>query len=138
MRPPPPLTLLVMTKIRVAIASAAIALSVTAVAAQRMFADFSGKWNVAIDAQGQSMQSLMTVTQVGDSVSGTTESQIGTANFDGVVKGDSIFFGFAYDMGGQQIRIRGTGVMTEKDKMMGTMEAEGLGAFPFAAARQPN
>jgi hypothetical protein len=29
-------------------------------------------------------------------------------------------------------------VMTEKDKMMGTMEAEGLGAFPFAAARQPN
>ena len=70
-----------MTKIRVAIASAAIALSVTAVAAQRMFADFSGKWNVAIDAQGQSMQSLMTVTQKGDSVSGTTESQIGTANF---------------------------------------------------------
>ena len=127
-----------MTKIRVAIASAAIALSVTAVAAQRMFADFSGKWNVAIDAQGQSMQSLMTVTQKGDSVSGTTESQIGTANFDGVVKGDSIFFGFAYDMGGQQIRIRGTGVMSEKDKMMGTMEAEGLGAFPFAAARQPN
>ena len=26
----------------------------------------------------------------------------------------------------------------EKDKMTGTMEAEGLGAFPFAAARQPN
>ena len=97
-----------------------------------------GKWNVAIDAQGQSMQSLMTVTQKGDSVSGTTESQIGTANFDGVVKGDSIFFGFAYDMGGQQIKIRGTGVMFEKDKMTGTMEAEGLGAFPFAAARQPN
>ena len=84
-----------MTKIRMAVVSAALALSVTAVAAQRMFADFSGKWNVAIDAQGQSMQSLMTVTQKGDSVSGTTESQIGTANFDGVVKGDSIFFGFA-------------------------------------------
>ena len=123
-----------MTKIRMAVVSAALALSVTAVAAQRMFADFSGKWNV----QGQSMQSLMTVTQKGDSVSGTTESQLGTANFDGVVKGDTIMFGFAYDMGGQQIKIRGTGVMAEKDKMMGTMEAEGLGAFPFAAARQPN
>lgn len=127
-----------MSKIRLAVVAAALTLSVTAVAAQRLLADFSGKWNVAIDAQGQSMQSLMTVEQKGDSVSGTTESQIGTANFDGVVKGDSIFFGFALDMGGQQIKIRGTGVMTEKDKMSGTMEAEGLGAFPFAAARQPN
>ncbi|MDQ8162271.1 MAG: hypothetical protein P3B76_08550 [Gemmatimonadota bacterium] len=127
-----------MSKIRLAVVAAALTLSVTAVAAQRLLADFSGKWNVAIDAQGQSMQSLMTVEQKGDSVSGTTESQIGTANFDGVVKGDSIFFGFALDMGGQAIRIRGTGVMTEKDKMSGTMEAEGLGAFPFAAARQPN
>ena len=127
-----------MNKIRIAVVSAALALSVTAAAAQHFLADFSGKWNVAIDAQGQTMQSLMTVTQKGDSVSGTTESQIGTANFDGVVKGDSIFFGFALDMGGQQIKIRGTGVMSDKDKMTGTMEAEGLGAFPFAAARQPN
>ena len=127
-----------MTKLRMAVVSAALALSVTAAAAQHFLADFSGKWNVAINAQGQSMQSLMTVAQKGDSVSGTTESQLGTANFDGVVKGDSIFFGFAYDMGGQQIKIRGTGVMTDKDKMTGTMEAEGLGAFPFAAARQPN
>ena len=127
-----------MTKIRMVVVSGALALSMTAVAAQRMFADFSGKWNVTITGQGASVQSTMTVTQNGDSVFGTTGAQLGSGNFEGVVKGDSIFLGVASYDGGQLIKMRFTGVMSKKDKMMGIVETEGEPAASFVAARQPN
>ncbi|MFN9202751.1 MAG: hypothetical protein ACK6DP_06740, partial [Gemmatimonas sp.] len=54
----------------------------------------------------------------------------------GVVKGDSVFFGFALDMGGQQIVINGAAAMKDNDNMSGLLDVAGMGGFPFTAVRQ--
>ena len=117
-------------------AATTIAIS-AAVAAPRLFADLSGKWNVNSATPDQARTSLMTLTHKGDSLSGQTESsELGVSPLKGVVKGDSVFFGFAIDMGGQQIVINGAAVMKGEHNMEGLLDVSGMGAFPFNAARQ--
>jgi hypothetical protein len=61
---------------------------------------------------------------------------LGSSALRGVAKGDSVFFGFQLDMGGQAIVINGAGAMKDKDNMNGMLEVGGMGAFPFSAVRQ--
>lgn len=118
-------------------AATAVAVSV-AVAAPRLLADLTGKWTVNIATPDQARTSVMTLTQKGDSISGTTESgELGVSPLKGVVKGDSVLFGFAIDMGGQQIIINASAVMKGEHNMEGLFDVSGMGAFPFNAARQP-
>jgi hypothetical protein len=107
-----------------------------AVAAPRLFADLSGKWTMNIATPDQARTSMLTIEQKGDSIAGVTESELGSANVRGVVKGDSVFFGFALDMGGQQLVINGVAAMKDKDNMDGLLDVGGMGAFPFTAVRQ--
>lgn len=107
-----------------------------AAAAPRLVADLTGKWTMSIAAPDQNRTSQLTIEQKGDSISGTTESELGAAQVRGVVKGDSVFFGFGLDMGGQQLIINGSAAMKGNDKMEGMLEVGGMGAFPFTAARQ--
>jgi hypothetical protein len=122
------------------LAAAAIVCAATSVAAAapRLFADLTGKWNVSIATPDQARTSLITWTQKGDSLSGTIESsELGSNQIRGVAKGDSVFFGFQIDMGGQAIVINGSGAIKDKDTLNGLLEVGGMGAFPFSAARQP-
>jgi hypothetical protein len=107
-----------------------------AAAAPRLLADLTGKWNVSIQSPDQARTSLITWTQKGDSLSGTVETELGTSQLRGVTKGDSVFFGFQLDMGGQALVINGAGAMKDKDTMNGMLELAGMGAFPFTAVRQ--
>lgn len=108
-----------------------------AVAAPRLFADLSGKWTMNIATPDQARTSQLTIEQKGDSISGTTESpEFGATGIRGVVKGDSVFFGFALDMGGQQIVINGAAAVKDADNMDGLLDVAGMGAFPFTAVRQ--
>lgn len=120
------------------VASAALlcAAASVAVAAPRLFADLTGKWNVSIATPDQARTSLITWTQKGDSLAGTIESELGSSQLRGATKGDSVFFGFQLDMGGQAIVINGAGTMKDKDTMNGMLEVGGMGAFPFSAVRQ--
>ena len=121
-------------------ASAALLLSVATVAAaaQRVFADVSGKWAVAVDMQGTTSESQLTLKQEGDALTGVIESaQIGSRNIAGNVKGDTVRFAFSVDMGGQVLDIRAAGLLTDKDNMSGQIELAGMGAAPFVAKRQP-
>lgn len=122
--------------IATALVATAAAASIAA-ATPRLFADLTGKWNVTIATPDQARTSLMTVTQKGDSLSGTIESELGSAPMSGVVKGDSVWFGFRLDAGGQQIVINAAAALKDKDNMGGMLEVGGMGAFPFSAARQP-
>ncbi len=79
----------------------------------------------------------MTITQKADSVTGTLESQLGTAPMVGVVKGDSLKFAFQLDMGGQALVINGAGILKDKDNMTGALDVSGMGVMPFTAVRQP-
>lgn len=109
-----------------------------AVAAPRLLADLTGKWNVTIATpDGGTQSSVMNVTQKADSMSGSIESQLGTAPFAGTVKGDSVKFAFQLDMGGQALVINGAGVLKDKDNMNGVLDVSGMGALPFTAVRQP-
>lgn len=91
---------------------------------------------MSIATPDQARTSTLTLEQKGDSIMGTTESELGSAQVRGVVKGDSVFFGFGLDMGGQQIIINGTGAIKDKDNMSGMLDVSGMGAFPFSATRQ--
>ncbi len=109
-----------------------------AAAAPRLLADLSGKWNVTVTTpDGGTQPSVMTLTQKGDSVSGTLESQLGSAPMAGVVKGDTLRFAFQLDMGGQQLLINGVGALKDKDNMNGALDVSGMGTMPFTAVRQP-
>ncbi|AMW05814.1 hypothetical protein [Gemmatimonas phototrophica] len=124
---------------RVVAALSMIAASASiAVAAPRILADVSGKWAVTVATpDGGTQPSTMTVTQKADSLSGSIESQLGTAPMTGVVKGDSVMFAFQLDMGGQALVINGAGVLKDKDNMSGVLDVSGMGALPFTAVRQP-
>ena len=108
-----------------------------ATAAPRLLADLSGKWNVSVATPGGEQPSVMTLTQKGDSVTGTLESELGTAPMAGVVKGDTLRFAFQLDMGGQQLVINGVGAIKDKDNMNGALDVSGMGVMPFTAVRQP-
>jgi len=114
----------------------AVAASVAA-AAPRIIADLTGKWNVTVATPDGTQPSVMTITQKGDSISGTLESQLGSAPVAGVVKGVALKFPFALDLARQQLVINGLGAIKDKDNMNGALDVAGLGVMPFTAVRQP-
>jgi hypothetical protein len=114
------------------------AVASVAAAAPRILADLSGKWNVTVATpDGGTQPSVMTLTQKGDSITGTLESQLGSAPMAGVVQGDTVKFAFQLDMGGQQLIINGVGALKDKDNMNGALDVAGMGTMPFTAVRQP-
>ena len=128
-----------MTMLRRLITTAVIAASVTTMAAvsPRLLADLTGKWAMSVVTPDGNMPSVLTVTQKGDTVTGVVESELGTAPVTGTVRGDSLFFAFKVEMGGQQLSINGTGILKDKDSLDGSLDVSGLGLFPFTATRQP-
>lgn len=124
---------------RLLVSAAAVCLaSGVAIAAPRVLADLSGKWTMNIATPDQARSSTLTIEQKGDSISGTTESaELGATPIRGVVKGDSVFFGFAVNMGGQELVINAAASLKDKDTMEGVLDVTGMGGFPFNAVRQP-
>lgn len=116
---------------------AAMVVGAATATAQHMFADFGGVWNVTVAGPQGDMNSRLTLTQAGDSVSGQFESELGVAPVKGTAKGDTLRVGFSLDAGGQMITIQAVGVLKEKTSLAGSMEAAGMGAFPFSATKAP-
>lgn len=112
----------------------------TAVAtAQGVFADVSGKWNVSVNTGGRATESVITLKQSGDSLTGTIESEAtgGTRNLIGKVTADTVRFGFSLEMQGNTIEIAAGALLKDKDTMEGEMALpNGAGTFPFTAKRQ--
>lgn len=128
-----------MSSNRFVVTAAALLLSLSAVTvtAQSLFADVSGKWLFTTETPNGSSNSLATIKQEGDAISGTLEiDQMGTRNLAGSVRGDTVRFSFTLEMNGQQMEILSQGVLKDKDNMSGQMELAGMGAFPFVAKRQ--
>ncbi len=126
-----------MSKTRAFISAAAVLLSLSAFssAADRFIADLSGTWNVSVQTPDQSVTSTLIVQQKGDSLSGSLQSELGTAPLKGAVKGDTVNFVFTLDMGGQALSISASALLKDKDNMSGSMDVSGMGNMPFTAAR---
>ena len=126
-----------MTKTRAIFAAAALFLSLSAfTSAARVLADLTGTWNVSVQTPDQTMSSTLIVKQRGDSLSGSLESELGSAPMVGSVKGDTVAFNFSLDMGGQALVIRAQGLLSDKNSMSGQLDVSGMGVMPFTAKRQ--
>ncbi len=126
-----------MTKTRAIFAAAALFLSLSAfTSAARVLADLTGTWNVSVQTPDQTMSSTLIVKQMGDSLSGSLESELGSAPMVGSVKGDTVAFNFSLDMGGQALVIQAQGLLSDKNSMSGQLDVSGMGVMPFTAKRQ--
>ncbi len=119
--------------------AAALLLAATTAVAQRHFADVSGKWRVGVAMGDRTSESLLTIKQVGDTLSGVIETeQAGSRPVDGMVKGDTVRFDFTIELQGNMLAIHADGVLKDKDNLSGQMSLpNGMGQFPFAAKREP-
>jgi len=111
----------------------------TAAASQGLFADVSGKWDVSVNTGGRVTESLVTLKQTGDSLSGTIESEGtgGSRDIVGTVKSDTVRFGFSIAMQGNTIEILAGALLKDNDTMEGEMALpNGAGTFTFTAKRK--
>jgi hypothetical protein len=115
----------------------AFVLAAGTVAAQALRADFSGSWKVMVEGPEGPLPSTLTLAQTADSVAGKFESQVGSADVRGAVKGDSLSLAFVLDVNGQMIDLQGSGALKEPHRMDGKITAVGMGEFPFSATREP-
>lgn len=113
-----------------------LALFTLTAASFRWAADFGGVWDVTVEGPQGAVAIVMTLAQKSDSVSGTLESELGTAPLAGAVRGDSLEFAFGLSVDGQTLDITALGALTEKDKIAGRMVVTGMGEFPFAGQRK--
>jgi len=121
------------------LAAAFLFAATTAAAAQGLFADVTGKWNASVNTGGRVMESVVTLKQTGDSLSGTIESEGtgGSRELVGTVKSDTVRFGFSIEMQGNKIEILAGALLKDKDNMEGEMALpNGAGTFTFTAKRQ--
>lgn len=121
------------------VAAAFLFAATTVAAAQGLFADVTGKWNVTVNVGGNVNESLVTLKQSGDSLSGTIESAAtsGSRPLVGKVIADTVRFGFSLEMQGNTIEILAGALVKDKDTMEGEMALpNGAGTFPFTAKRQ--
>ncbi len=126
-----------MTKPRAIFAAAALFVSLSAfTTAARVLADLTGTWNVSVQTPDQTINSTLVVQQKGDSLSGSLESELGSAPLVGAVKGDTVSFSFSLDMGGQPLVVQAQGLLSDANSMSGQLDVSGMGVMPFSAKRQ--
>lgn len=125
--------------VRPLVLAVAVAAATATAYAQHAFADVSGKWRVQLSMGDRATESLLTLKQSGDTLSGTLESeQVGTRPLEGMVKGDTVRFNFSVDMQGNVLAIAVGGLLKDKDNMAGEFALpNGMGTFPFTAKREP-
>lgn len=98
-------------------------------------ADISGKWALAADASGQTIDIAVEIKQTGENFTGTTESQIGNGTIEGgKVTGKTFTATLKADVQGQAVDFRMEGTV-DGDKMTGTFSNSSFGSVPFAATK---
>jgi hypothetical protein len=98
-------------------------------------ADVNGKWSLAADANGQTLQIAVELKQTGPAVVGSTSSPIGNGTIDGGKVNGKSFTGILHaDVQGQTVDFTMEGTI-DGDKMTGTFTNPGFGSIPFTATR---
>ena len=98
-------------------------------------ADISGKWALAADASGQTIDITVEIKQTGESFTGTTSSQLGNGTIEGgKVSGKTFTATLKADIQGQPVDFKMDGSV-DGDKMSGTFSNASFGSVPFSAAK---
>lgn len=124
---------------RVVAATLLLSVATVTAAAQRLFADVTGKWTMTVAGPDGALESAIVFKQEAEVLSGTIESQMfGASKLAGTVKGDTVRFAYTIDVQGMQFELRASGVSKDKDNIAGSLEApNGMGNFPYTIKRVP-
>lgn len=97
--------------------------------------DLSGQWVLTTESPMGAQDSDMNVTQTGDALAGTIDSQMGSVDFSGSVAGPAVKFGFVMNAQGMELPINYDGVV-EGDTMQGKAVFGSFGEGNFTAKRK--
>ncbi len=98
-------------------------------------ANISGKWSMAVEAPGQTVELAAEFKQDGTAFTGSSTSMIGSSVFEGgKVNGKSITAKMKADIQGQPVEFVVEGIV-DGDKLSGTISGGGFGSLPFTATR---
>jgi dipeptidyl aminopeptidase/acylaminoacyl peptidase len=99
--------------------------------------NITGKWNVAVDAQGQTLPVILELKQAASAFDGSMTSPLGGgAVAGGKVSGSNVTAIVKADLQGQAIEIALEGKV-DGNKMTGTLNVPGFGILPFVAEKAP-
>jgi hypothetical protein len=98
-------------------------------------ADLSGTWVLTVESPQGTSNPTMTLTQDGESVSGTYSGSLGSSDISGTVDGDSFKLVANLSMQGQEIPLTYTGTQSG-DSMTGSLDLAGMGGADFTGSRQ--
>ena len=98
--------------------------------------NFAGNWNITVNLGGQSFPGTMVLRQEGGAVSGSLETQAGTAQFNGgTVTGNAFHVVTTATIQGQPVELTIDGTV-QGDAISGTV-ASTFGPATFSGTRQP-
>ena len=120
----------------VVLAVALVAALVASPLAQEKPADVAGKWAITVETAGGSGSPTVTLTQSGETLSGTYLSEVfGEQKVTGTIKGNAITFGFNATIEGTAVKVTYTGTV-ESTTMKGKVIIGELGEGTFTAKKQ--
>lgn len=98
--------------------------------------NFAGTWSITVSLSGQSFPGTMVLRQEGGAVSGSLETQVGTAQFSGgTVTGGAFHVVTTATIQGQAVELTIDGTV-QGDAISGTIAAT-FGTATFSGSRQP-
>jgi hypothetical protein len=98
-------------------------------------ADVTGTWNMSVETTAGTGSPVFTLTQKGDTISGTYKGQLGEAPVTGTVKGDDVTLEIKVEVQGQSLTVVYTGKLDGKN-MSGKVSLGQLGDGTFKGTKQ--
>lgn len=105
-------------------------------AAVLLFASLTGAWVFDVQTDAGSGSPTFTFKQDGEKLTGRYSGQLGEAEVQGTVKGDSFTFEFTIEQGGQGGKIVYTGAILADGRLKGRVSLAGLAEGTFTARRK--
>lgn len=97
--------------------------------------DISGKWTLAVDAPGETVDVLLDLKQKDEAVTGTMTSSHASGTIDkGTYKEKKFTATVKADLQGSPVELVIDGKV-DGEKMTGSITAPGLGTFPFTGGK---
>ncbi len=99
--------------------------------------NITGKWNMAVDAQGQTLPVILELKQAAAAFDGSMTSALGAGSVgNGKVSGSNVTAVIKAELQGQPLDIVMEGKV-DGNKMSGTLNVPGFGILPFTAEKAP-
>ena len=121
---------------RVVLMLALMAMSVSVFATTAGTADeLTGKWSLAVQVPGETVDVTLELKQAGEEVSGTMTSSHASGKVDkGTYKEKKLSLVVSADIQGSPTPLQVDGTV-DGDKITGSITAQGLGTFPFSGTK---